>query len=118
MTVGFGINPEPLYQAGRSVSELQGDASSASTKFTSSLTDGSAAVKHAKLQAALSKYNTTWSASAKQLPLDVTAAGNGISNAATAGVQGDNQAAADMTPAFCTAQGNQSLMQRPIQTGG
>ncbi len=96
--VDVGLNPQPVYTAGKSVADLKGDASAASTKFTSALTDGSGAVHHAKLAAALSEYHQTWSGPAQRLPGDVEAAGNGIANTGVEGQRSDDQSAADQSP--------------------
>ncbi len=112
--VDYGLNPQPVYQAGRTIADLEGDASAATTKFTTALTDGSGAVHHAGLTSALQEYSSTWSTPARQLADDVASAGNGVSNVGTQGAQSDAQSLFDLTPAQSAANENSTLLTRPI----
>lgn len=112
--IDYGLNPQPVYQAGRSIADLEGDASAATTKFTTALTDGAAAVHHSGLTTALQNYSSTWSTPARQLATDVAAVGDGVSNVGSQGAQSDAQSLLDLTPAQSTANESSTLLTRPI----
>lgn len=112
--IDYGLNPQPVYQAGRSIADLEGDASAATTKFTTALTDGAAAVHHSGLTTALQNYSSTWSTPARQLATDVASVGNGVSNVGSQGAQSDAQSLLDLTPAQSTANESSTLLTRPI----
>lgn len=112
--VDYGLNPQPVYQAGRSIADLEGDASAATTKFTTALTDGAGAVHHSALTTALQNYSSTWSGPASRFPNEVAAVGNGVSNVGSEGAASDAQSLLDLTPAQSAAGNNSSLLTRPI----
>lgn len=110
----LSFEPEPLYRAGTSISDLKGNASGAANKFLSAVSDGAAAVHHPGLSRALADFHSTWSKPARQLGTDVDAVGNNVCSATTIGVSADEQAGADTKPAAASAAANSSKLRRPI----
>lgn len=110
----LSFEPDPLYQAGTSISDLKGNAGGAAHKFLSAISDGAGAVHHPGLSRALSDFHSTWSKPARQLATDVDAVGNNVRSAATTGVKADEQAGADTKPAAASAAANRSKLRRPI----
>lgn len=112
--IDVGGNPQPVYNAGTSISDLTADADGATKKFLSALTDGAGAVHHSKLSSALSSYHTTWAKPANQLPKDVEAAGTNIASTGADLAQTDEQSRQDLVPSLGTSTGASPLLQRPI----
>ncbi|UPK77092.1 hypothetical protein MU582_10775 [Nocardioidaceae bacterium SCSIO 66511] len=97
--MSFGMNPAPLAGAGRSVGNLDTDASSAVSKLKGALADAEGAVHHPLLAGRIGSVVTDVATQGNRLVHNVGAAGSQIVDAAVQGVQGDEQSAYDQEPA-------------------
>lgn len=111
---GYGMNPGAVYSAGRGVSGLSGDASAATTKFLSALSEAAGSAHHGKLVSSLNSYKTEWAKPAHQLPTKVKAVGNDISSVGSTGQSTDDTAHAELSPALRSSGSAQGMISRSI----
>jgi hypothetical protein len=115
MSAGYyEMDPDLVQSSGRQVHDLEPQANSAVHSVLGAYTSGAAAVVHAKVQAALTRFHDTHQKTHRAVPHAVASLGANTARGGKAVADGTNESTHVQMASLTTQQGAVTSLRRPI----